>query len=196
MSASRPAAGRWCISSMVRNDPALVGPGRLAYLLEQTAQVAGQVARVGRPRDGLDVHEQGPTLGQGEGEGLEHPEGPPVHPLHLLLATQLEEGLAQSHRQSQREHAVVAHLDVLVDEAPLPGHSRELVEQSCLSHTVQAGDELALRTPADEQPLQGHVELPGLRGPSGELLGAGTRSRVVGVAHLVHAALYNAVSPL
>ena len=85
-----------------QEHPALVGPGRLADLLEQTAQVAGQVARVGRPGHHLDVEEQGAPVGEGEGEGLEHPERPPVHPLHLLLATQLEEGLAQRHGQAQR----------------------------------------------------------------------------------------------
>ena len=80
-----------------------MGPGRLPDLVEQTAQVAGQVTRVGHPGHDLDfdVEKEGASpVREGEGEGLEHPERPPVHALHLLLAAQLEKGLAQCHGQA------------------------------------------------------------------------------------------------
>ncbi len=179
-----------------QEHPAVVGPGHLADLLEQTAEVAGQVARVGRPGHDLDVEEEGAAVGEGEGEGLEHPERPPVHTLHLLLAPQLEQGLAQRHGQAQGEPAIVAHLNVLVDVAAPCGRPRELVQQNRLPDAVQTREELAFPAPPDEQPLERHVELPDLRGPPGELVGTGARSRVVGVEHLVHRALYSSVSPL
>ena len=109
--------------------PGVVRPGRLPDLLEQAAEVAGQVTRVGRPGHGLDVEEQGLPVGEGEGEGLEHAERPPVHPLHLLLPAQLEEGLAQGHGQAQGQPAVVRHLDVLVDEASPRRHPGELEQE-------------------------------------------------------------------
>ena len=108
-------------------------------------------------------------------------------PFTFFLPPSLRRALRSAMARRSGEPAVVAHLDVLVDEAPPPGHPRELVEKRRLPHAVQAGDELALPAPPDEQPLQGHVELLDFRRPSGELLGTGTRSRVVRVAHLVHA---------
>ena len=47
-------------------DAGFVGPGHPAHLLEDRPQVAGQVTRVRRSRDGVDLNVEGGPVREGE----------------------------------------------------------------------------------------------------------------------------------
>ena len=133
-------AGRRQVVHLVdgQEHPAVVGPGRLADLLEQPAQVAGQVARVGNPGHDLHVEEEGAPVGEVRVKALSTPSARRFTPFTFFLPPSLSRALRRATAR-RRGSAPSSPTSMCSWMKPRRAATRaELVQQNRLAHAAQA----------------------------------------------------------